>query len=208
MIEIDENKQYSAEEIAEIFHYSISTVKRSWNRTAKELEKHGYIITKNNTDPKNIFFTIKKGQILDKYNISDLPGEIWTTGYYNNKCEVSNKGRIRDKVSHKLYKQYRDDSRGGYLLVQIEGKRYRVHRFVKLSFDPIENAENLVIDHIDGNRQNNNLDNLRYTTQTENTFAMLINRDKIQMAITEKLKHGWSYNEILEIINNLPNKIL
>ena len=207
MVEIDENKQYSAEEIAEIFHYSISTIKRSWDRTAKELEKHGYLVTKYNNNSKNIYFMVKKGQILDKYNISNLPGEKWITCYCNDKCEVSNKGRVRHKISHKLYKQYIDDSRGGYLLVQIEGKRYRVHRLVKLSFSPVENFENLVVDHIDGNRQNNNLDNLRYATQPENTFAMLVNRDKIQMAITEKLKNGWSYNEILEIINNLPNKV-
>jgi hypothetical protein len=60
---------------------------------------------------------VKKGEILDKYNISNLPGEEWITCYYNDKCEVSNKGRVRHKISHKLYKQYKDDSRGGYLLV-------------------------------------------------------------------------------------------
>ena len=35
----------------------------------------------------------------------------------------------------------------------------------------------------------------------------MLNRDKIQLAITEKLKNGWSYDEILEVINNLPDKM-
>ena len=46
-------------------------------------------------------------------------------------------------------------------------KSYRIHRLVYLAFrGPI--PENMVIDHIDGNRNNNSLDNLRCVTQANN----------------------------------------
>ena len=38
-----------------------------------------------------------------------------------------------------------------------------------MAFNPIENQENYVVDHIDSNRSNNNLENLRWTTSAQNT---------------------------------------
>ena len=202
---IDLDKRYTKEEIAELFHYSISTIQKSWKRTEKELQKKGYNVTKHqpNDISKTIYYTIEE---IKPHDFQDLPGEIWITSYCDNSFEVSNKGRVRNKVSQKLYKLYCETSRGNYLTVKINSQKYRVDRLIKISFDPIEDPENYDVDHIDGNRQNNNLENLRYASSEKNTFSMMLNRDKIQLAITEKLKNGWSYDEILEIINNLPNK--
>ena len=58
--------------------------------------------------------------------------------------------------------------KSGYRGIRIEGKVYRAHRLVwKYHYgkDPKE-----FIDHIDGNRANNNMENLREATKQQNGF--------------------------------------
>lgn len=62
-------------------------------------------------------------------------------------------------------------TRDGYYYVDIikDGKKYKkyIHRLLAIAF--INNLDNKPeIDHIDRNKANNNLDNLRWVTRTEN----------------------------------------
>lgn len=43
-----------------------------------------------------------------------------------------------------------------------------IHRLLMLTFKPIENAHTLEVNHMDGNRSNNSLDNLEWMTRSEN----------------------------------------
>lgn len=104
--------------------------------------------------------------------------EIWKSiknleGMY----EVSNNGEVRskDRIVYnnggyclrkgKILKKHK--KRHNYLWVCIRGKSYSVHRLVANAFLP--NRENKpFINHIDGNQQNNNVNNLEWVTQSEN----------------------------------------
>lgn len=61
-----------------------------------------------------------------------------------------------------------------YLSVRLAGKTRPIHRVVAEAFIP--NPDNKPeVDHIDGNKHNNNADNLRWVTRSENMKAAYLN---------------------------------
>ena len=97
--------------------------------------------------------------------------EIWkdVVGYSN--YEVSNLGNVRNKTTKKLLSQKigRD---GRYLSVYLSENgnenTKRVHRLVAESFLGVNPG--LVVNHIDGNKLNNNVDNLEWCSVRENNI--------------------------------------
>lgn len=88
--------------------------------------------------------------------------------------EISNLGNIRRKMNSGNYKVVSGSTGNrGYKYFQLnrDGKRinHLVHHAVAKLFIG-DRPENLVIDHIDRNKLNNNVSNLRYITQKENCF--------------------------------------
>ena len=63
------------------------------------------------------------------------------------------------------------DRGNGYIRCQLNGKDYSKHRIVAMQFvendDPDHKTE---VDHIDGDRSNNWVSNLRWTTRSENLY--------------------------------------
>lgn len=55
----------------------------------------------------------------------------------------------------------------GYKQISIHGKMYKAHRLIAQAFIPCGD-DKLVVDHIDRNRANNSVENLRWVTQKEN----------------------------------------
>lgn len=96
---------------------------------------------------------------------------------YEGLYEVSNLGRIkslpRNKTKGGIMKQFKSV---GYMYVGLhkDGKATpkRVHKLVMMAFDPRPTGnyydKNFTINHIDGDKTNNNLSNLEWCTQSEN----------------------------------------
>jgi hypothetical protein len=64
----------------------------------------------------------------------------------------------------------------GYLTVAFQGKTQLMHRLVWVYFNgPIKDG--MVIDHIDGNRANNRIENLRMVTRQRNNMNKCLRKD-------------------------------
>lgn len=100
-----------------------------------------------------------------KYFIPEIDesSEEWIQTKQDEFYEVSNLGRVRHD-GRILSGSIQSD---GYIRVNIRGKSYPKHRVVAEAF--IDNPENKpFVNHIDGNKQNNQVDNLEWCTQSEN----------------------------------------
>ena len=59
---------------------------------------------------------------------------------------------------------------GGYYETKLKGKRYKCHRLILLLSGFFPQSENEEVDHIDRDRRNNKLSNLRWVTKSQNQF--------------------------------------
>lgn len=106
-------------------------------------------------------------------NIKDLPNEEWrnvvldtdddTSGYM-----VSNLGRVKSLIKYNAIILKQTPNEHGYLMVDIHRKTCRVHRLVALAFIPNDDKTKDTVDHIDGNKTNNNVANLQWLSRIDN----------------------------------------
>ena len=93
--------------------------------------------------------------------------EEWRKTTIDDRYYVSSFGNAKSIINGKVHILHPVIDNTGYYYIRIRNKAYSIHRLVALSFIPTIDTS-LHIDHIDGNKLNNNVSNLRWCTQKEN----------------------------------------
>lgn len=78
--------------------------------------------------------------------------------------QIDEYGNIYSNLSKKYLKSFVTSK--GYRSIELQGKKYLVHRLVLQAFNPIN--EKLDCNHIDGNKLNNHISNLEWLTRKQN----------------------------------------
>ena len=84
---------------------------------------------------------------------------------------IEEDGRVWSYFS-KRYMKVKED-KDGYFALSLKNNqggysKFGVHRLLMIAYNPIENMEDLQINHKDGNKKNNSLSNLEWVTSQEN----------------------------------------
>ena len=122
--------------------------------------------------------------------------EIWKDVIYQGedfgwRFECSNLGKIRNALTKKIYTPHK----GGIGYYQIcttvngERKNIKIHKAVAETFLS-NNTNKKCINHIDGNKENNNVDNLEWCTHKENTLHA------IEIGL---MKNNYNFNNYINI---------
>jgi hypothetical protein len=96
--------------------------------------------------------------------------EIWKKIDFCQNYEISNLGRVKNSKTNRILKLCLNN--GQYLVCNLVVKKgisrtFYVHRIVATHFLK-KVGENLNVNHLDGNRENNKVENLEWLTQKEN----------------------------------------
>lgn len=196
------------QELIDYFGVAPSTINTNFPLFCKNQLKRGFLITREGIGPKaNYIVERVEKQDVDKSLFStrgsdttELENEEWIECYLSKQYEVSNLGRVRNRKTKIIQKGTINSE--GYHIVSIGNKNYRTHRVILQSWDPRINFEDLTVDHINGKRADNRLENLRWISMEDNTLAMLNNRAKFQKELT-RLLESHTYDEILEILQRI-----
>lgn len=106
--------------------------------------------------------------------------EIWKPLVYHKKefpnFEISNTGKLRNIKTGTTYRQYKNHNGYYQVCVSLGGKNnkkvFKIHKAVAETFIPLVENRTLV-NHKDGNKENNNVDNLEWVTSQENVLHAL-----------------------------------
>ena len=129
--------------------------------------------------------------------------EIWKPiKDFENIYEVSNLGRIKSFKNYKISFLIGSSSGDGYRTVTLCGnknKRIYIHRLVALHF--IENLENKIeVNHINGIKNDNRVDNLEWCTKSENSIHAL--KNGLAKSGENSKKHKLTEKQVKEIKNS------
>lgn len=125
-------------------------------------------------------------------NMNPFENENWVDLIYDNQYMVSNYGRVKNKSNGRLIGH--QDGKGYLSMILNTGYNLKIHRAVYFSFHPeLFDKEHLfAIDHINGQRTDNRLENLRPLSNAENNKVKDENQTEIKTIIARLIeKYGY-----------------
>ena len=149
-------------------------------------------------EPKKVSKKVFSSQSKEK--AISLDNEVWKTIPEFPSHQISNLGRIKNKAGY-LIKGYKNA--GGYILTELaDGQKRMVHRLVLSTFSPIENAEDFTVDHLNGIRTDNRLENLRWCSMEDNVAFMLLKRSDLNKELT-RIIQKYGYDTTLDLLKQI-----
>ncbi len=187
----DTNNYYPLQQLGYREDYAITlqgeVVETANKQPIQKDKRERYKLT--TADGKSVYRAIKPlyrrafGKEYSLDLIEDLDGEEWKPIDRRGKYYISNRGRVKSFQGKRtrLLKPY--SNQRGYLRVDIrDGHRrtYLVHQLVALSFIPNDNPiEKDTVDHIDMDKTNNCVENLRWLSRADNVRAYQKQRKEV-----------------------------
>lgn len=129
-----------------------------------------------------------------------LKNEKWVECYLDPKYLVSDQGRVWNTATNRFLKG--TDLNKGYIIVKINNVGKYVHRLVYQSFNHIDNFDKMTVDHINGKRSDNRLENLSLESQSDNAKLMLMHRADMNKELT-RLIQKYGYDEVLQKLQEI-----
>lgn len=149
---------------AEYDTYKVGTVRNSCSKMHKLLSRP-FEMSDFSFD-KLVGYRNEVKQFRPPIDEDIVANEVWVD--IDKEYSVSNFGRVK----HKFTDHYRLISGSihsdGYVFVTLHGEQIALHRLIAKTFHRDSYHNNLVVNHIDGNKQNNFASNLEWVTQQEN----------------------------------------
>ena len=133
------------------------------------------------------------------FNIKYI-NEIWKDIDNLSKYQISNKGRVKNKITGRILSNY--NLCKGYKGITLCGFRYKIHRLVAKAFIP--NPNNLpFINHKDENPANNNVENLEWCDNKYNCTYGSTQRRRVETISKGKVIE---YDSNGNVLNIYPSK--
>ncbi len=133
-----------------------------------------------------------------------IQGE-WVDNDKYPELEFNKNGYIRNKISKRVY--CKGTSYDGYVQITVNGVNKKAHRLLMEVFKPIENMEDYYVDHINGKRNDNRIENLRWVTPEENNSYKQENWQNIYDNINALIKK-YGYKQTSIWIDEITHKYL
>lgn len=187
--------------LADYLKISYSSIDTNFPKMAKKQLEKGIKITRQGKGDNTVYILENvEPQIVDKSNFSTkekvqiLENEIWKVIPDYPEHQISNFGRIKNKYNYLIKGS---PCRNGYIQVELKtGEKRMVHRLVLSTFNPIENQEKLTVDHLNGIRNDNRLENLQWSSREDNISFVLTRREDINKEIS-RIIQKYGYEETL-----------
>ena len=169
--------------------YKIYEDGRVWsiktNKFLKPSQRNSYMLYRNFKYKRHSIKILLNTHYSKQFNINKKK-IIGFENYY-----LFEDGRIWSIKNQKYKKLYLGED--DYYRVCLPNKTYLLHRLIAIHFIP--NPENKTeVDHIDRNRKNNLIENLRWVTRSENNINKKVRNNKLPRHISLRKDNRWAIN--------------